>query len=118
VRDFRFTLHSSPARSSRESPSAPEGIDADAWDTENSMDTQLLRRAFSVDEFHRMAEASVFGEDDRLELLDGEIVQMTPIGSHHAGCVNRLNRLLTAAVGTDAVISLQNPVICGDRTEL
>ena len=44
------------------------------------MDTQLLRRAFSVDEFHRMAEAGVFGEDDRLELLDGEIVRMTPIG--------------------------------------
>ena len=61
------------------------------------MDTQLLRRAFSVDEFHRMAEAGVFGEDDRLELLDGEIVRMTPIGSRHAGCVNRLTSLLTAA---------------------
>ncbi len=82
------------------------------------MDTQLLRRAFSVDEFHRMAEADVFGEDDRLELLDGEIVRMTPIGNHHAGCVNRLTSLLTAAVGTDAVVSVQNPVICGDRTEL
>ena len=82
------------------------------------MDTQLLRRAFSVDEFHRMADAAVFAEDDRLELLDGEIVRMTPIGSHHAGCVNRLNSLLTAAVGTDAVVSVQNPVICGDRTEL
>ena len=66
------------------------------------MDTQLLRRAFSVDEFHRMAEADVFGEDDRLELLDGEIVRMTPSGSQHAGCVNRLTSLLTAAVGTDA----------------
>ena len=82
------------------------------------MDTQVLRRAFSVDEFHRMAEAGVLGEDDRLELLDGEIVRMTPIGSHHAGCVNRLTSLLTAAVGTDAVVSVQNPVICGDRTEL
>ena len=55
-----------------------------------------------------MAEADVFGEDNRLELLDGEIVRMTPIGSHHAGCVNRLNRLLTAAVGTDAGVSVQN----------
>ena len=82
------------------------------------MDTQLLKRAFSVDEFHRMAEAGVFGEDDRLELLDGEIVRMTPIGSPHAGCVNRLNRLLTAAVGSDALVSVQNPVVCGDRTEL
>ena len=82
------------------------------------MDTQLLRRAFSVDEFHRMAEAGVFGEDDRLELLDGDIVRMTPIGSHYAGCVNRLTSQLTAAVGAHAVVSVQNPVICGDRTEL
>ena len=82
------------------------------------MDTQLLRRAFSVDEFHRMAEAGVFGEDDRVELLDGDIVRMTPIGSRHAGCVNRLNGLLTTAVGPDGVVSVQNPVVCGDRTEL
>ena len=67
------------------------------------MDTQWLRRAFSVDEFHRMAEADVFGEEDRLERLDGKIVRMTPLGSCHAGRVNRLNRLLTAAV-----VSVQN----------
>ena len=99
-------------------PSVPEGFDAGACDNENSMDTQLLRRAFSVDEFHRMAEAGVFGEDDRLELLDGEIVRMTPIGSHHAGCVNRLNSLLNTAVGPHAVVSVQNPLVCGDRTQL
>ena len=45
--------------------------DADAWETENSMDTQLLRRAFSMDEFHRMAEAGVFGEDDRVSRSRG-----------------------------------------------
>ena len=82
------------------------------------MDTEVLRRAFSVEEFHRMAEADVFGEDDRLELLDGEIVRMTAIGSHHAGCVNRLTSVLTAAVGSHAVVSVQNPVVCDDRTEL
>lgn len=69
------------------------------------MDTQWLRRAFSVDEFHRMAEADVFGEEDRLERLDGKIVRMTPLGSCHAG---RVNRLLTAAVGNDSVVSVQN----------
>lgn len=55
------------------------------------MDAQVLRRLFAVDEFHRMAEAGVFGDADRLELVDGEIVQMAPIGSRHAGCVMRLN---------------------------
>ena len=43
---------------------------------------------------------------------------MMPIGSHQAGCVSRLDRLLTAAVGPHAVVSVQNPVICVDRTEL
>ena len=103
ARGFRFPLPSSAARSSHESPPSPEGLDANACDNENSMDTQLLRRAFSVDEFHRMAEAGVFGEEDRLELLAGEIVRMTPIGSHHAGCVKRLTSQLTAAVGTHAL---------------
>ena len=82
------------------------------------MDTQLLKRTFNVDEYHQMAKAGIFGEDDRLELLEGEIVQMTPIGSRHAGCVNRLTRLLTVAAGTDAVVAVQNPVVCSDRTEL
>ena len=118
VASFGAPLDFSPARRSHDRALDPEAIDADAWDNEISMDTQILRREFSVDEFHRMAEAGVFGEGDRLELLDGEIVCMTPIGSRHAGCVNRLTSLLTAAVGTDAVVSVQNPVVCGDRTEL
>ena len=46
----------------------------------SSMDIAVLRRTFTIDEFHRMAEAGVFREDDRLELLDGEIVQMTAVG--------------------------------------
>ncbi|MBI4888575.1 MAG: hypothetical protein HY824_15875 [Acidobacteria bacterium] len=54
------------------------------------MEAQVLKRLFSVDEFHQMAEAGVFGEGDRLELLDGEVVQTTPIGSRHAACVDRL----------------------------
>ncbi len=82
------------------------------------MDTQVLRRAFSVGKFHWMAEVGVFGENDQLKLLAGEIIRMTPTGSCHAGCVNRLTRLLTAALGSDAVVAVQNPVVCSDRTEL
>jgi hypothetical protein len=54
------------------------------------MTTKVLKRLFTVDEFHRMAEAGVFDEDDRLELLDGEIVHMSAIGSRHAGTVESL----------------------------
>ena len=52
--------------------------------------TDLQRRRFTADEYHRMAETGVLCHDDRVELVDGEIVEMTPIGSHHAACVDRL----------------------------
>ena len=54
-----------------------------------------VRRRFSVEEFHRMAQAGLLGEDDRVELLEGEIWQMSPIGSRHAACLRRLRRLFT-----------------------
>ena len=47
------------------------------------MAVQLLRRRFTAHEYHRMAQAGILGEDDRLELLEGEIVEMAPIGSRH-----------------------------------
>lgn len=81
------------------------------------MALQLLRRSFTVDEFHRMVQAGILTEDDRVELLDGEIVQMTPIGSKHAACVNRLTRLFSGRVGDRAILSVQNPVRLSERSE-
>jgi len=81
------------------------------------MPVQLLRRSFTVDEFHRMGEARVFGEDDRVELVDGEIAAMTPIGSAHASVVNRLNRLFWQRVGEAAIIRVQDPIRLGERSE-
>jgi Uma2 family endonuclease len=72
---------------------------------------------FTVDDFHRMGEAGIFSEDDRVELLDGEIIEMTPIGSRHAACVDRLNRLLTSRLGTAAIVRIQSPVRLDDRSE-
>ncbi len=51
------------------------------------MASEPTTRRFTVEEYYRMAEAGILGEDDRVELLDGEIVQMSPIGSRHAGTV-------------------------------
>jgi Uma2 family endonuclease len=51
----------------------------------------LVRRTFTVDDYHRMAEAGILTEDDRVELIEGEIVEMSPIGSRHAAAVTRLN---------------------------
>jgi Uma2 family endonuclease len=76
-----------------------------------------LRHAFTVAEWHRMGETGLFGEDARLELLDGEVIEMSPVGSAHASCVMALNSLLVAAVGDRAIISPQNPVTLDDRSE-
>ena len=81
------------------------------------MEAQVLKRLFSVDEFHQMAEAGVFGEDDRLELLDGEIVRMTPIGSRHAACVKRLNAWFAQRVRAGVIVGVQDPVVLSEGTE-
>jgi Uma2 family endonuclease len=68
----------------------------------------LQVRAFTVDEYHRMAEAGIRGEDERVELIEGRIVEMNPIGSAHAWCVNRLTWIFAGR--PDVRVSVQNPV--------
>ena len=80
------------------------------------MTPEPARRLFTVDEFHRMAEAGILGEDDRVELIEGELIEMAPIGSRHAACVNRLVKLLSAT--EPLLLSVQNPVSLGPRTEV
>ncbi|SRR6266516_5741340 len=68
----------------------------------------LLRGPFTVGAYHRLAELGVLDEDDRVELLDGQIVEMTPIGAAHAACVIRLTALLSRRMGGDTCVSVQN----------
>lgn len=72
------------------------------------------RHRFTVADYYRMAEVGVLREDDRVELVEGEIVRMTPAGSRHAGCVKRLVALLTSRIGGRAVVSVQDPLALGD----
>jgi Uma2 family endonuclease len=65
---------------------------------------------FTVDEYHRMGAAGVFAEDARVELIDGQIVEMSPVGDAHVEAVNRCNRRFTIGLGDRAVVSPQNPV--------
>jgi Uma2 family endonuclease len=74
------------------------------------VDTELQRRRFTADEYHRMAEAGVFRRGDRVELVVGEIVEMTPIGSHHAACVDRLNALLQGSLAGRGIVRVQGPM--------
>ena len=64
-----------------------------------------------------MGEAGILREDDRVELLEGEIVEMTPIGSRHAACVDRLNHFFARGVGPRAIVRVQNPVRLSERSE-
>jgi Uma2 family endonuclease len=81
------------------------------------MAVEIARRRFTVDEYHRMGEAGILREDDRVELIDGEIVEMTPIGSRHAGCVNRLNHIFGRALGERVVVAVQNPLSAPPASE-
>ncbi len=81
------------------------------------MSAQCVRRRFTVDEYHLMARTGILQEDDRLELLEGEIVEMAPIGSRHAACVNRLNGILSERLGGQAIVSVQNPIRLDEQSE-
>src|SRR3972149_6256027 len=81
------------------------------------MALQSTKRRFTVFEYHQMAEAGILGEDDRVELIDGEVTEMVPIGRRHSGCVNRLTQLLVKTFGDDAVVSVQNPIVLSEYTE-
>jgi Uma2 family endonuclease len=81
------------------------------------MAVEVARRRFTLEEYQRMGEAGILREDDRVELIDGEIVEMTPIGSRHAACVNRLNQVLQRALGERAIVSVQNPTSIPPHSE-
>ena len=83
------------------------------------MSELLTRHRFTVEEYHRMGEAGILPEDNRLELIHGDIVVREPIGAYHAGTVVRLNRLFTTRLGDRAIVSIQNPVqFAQEDTEL
>jgi Uma2 family endonuclease len=79
--------------------------------------TSPQKRRFTVDEYYRMGEAGIVGEDDRVELLDGQIYVMSPIGSEHASCVDRLTRLFVRRAGDDAIVRIQNPIRLDEASE-
>lgn len=81
------------------------------------MTVALTRHHFTVDDYARIREAGILTEDDRVELLDGEIYVLSPIGPLHVGIVNKLNRILTRLVGDAGIISIQNPIRLSDYSE-
>jgi Uma2 family endonuclease len=87
--------------------------------TQVSKQLPIIRtRRFSSDEFGRMVEAGILAEDERLELLRGEIISMTPIGKRHAACINRLTLLLGPLLASrQVIVSVQNPIHLDNYSE-
>src|SRR5688572_12056390 len=77
----------------------------------------LKRRLFTVDEYYRMAAAGILSEDDRVELIEGEIVEMTPIGRLHASRVKRVAAIFAARLGSRAIVSVQDPIRVSEHSE-
>ncbi len=82
-----------------------------------AVEVERVRRLFTVEEYQRMGEAGVFGPEERVELIDGEIFEMSPIGPRHAGTVMNLTRLLVQGLGDRAWVSPQNPVVIAPRSQ-
>jgi Uma2 family endonuclease len=86
-------------------------------DRDMQMPTVPVRRKLTVDDYHKMAEAGILTEDDRVELIEGELIDMAPIGSPHADYVDRLNLMLINQLGTRFRVRIQNPVQLDDYNE-
>ena len=77
----------------------------------------ITKRRFSVKEYYLMADAGILSPRDRVELIDGEIVQMAAIGSYHAACVDTLTRLFIETLGRRVIVRVQGPVRLSERSE-
>jgi Uma2 family endonuclease len=74
-------------------------------------------RRFSVDEYHQMAAAGILTEDDPVELIEGAIVEMPPMGSRHAACIERLTTELVSRTRESARVRVQLPIQVNEHSE-
>src|SRR6185295_8160231 len=82
-----------------------------------AMEEGPRRHRITVEEYYRMAEVGLLTPDARVELIEGEIIDMPPSGSHHAGTVSLLSRLLERAVGDRAIVRGQGPIVLGEFSQ-
>jgi len=81
------------------------------------METEVVKKLFTVEEYHRMGEAGIFHPEARLELIEGEIIEMSPVGDRHVACVNRATALFSARLAGKVMVSVQNAVRLSRYTE-
>ncbi len=78
---------------------------------------QQLKRRFTISEYHQMAEVGILTPSDRVELINGEIIEMSPIGKRHAACVDRIARLCFERFGESVIVRVQNPILLNNLSE-
>lgn len=69
---------------------------------------------FSVDDYEQMISNGILTENDRVELIEGEIIDKMPVGPIHAAVVKRLNRWASQALAADCIVSVQDPIVMAD----
>ena len=77
----------------------------------------LPRRRFTVSEYYKLAEAGILTEDDRVELIEEDLIEMTPIGRRRAAAVDRADDVFRAVLGARARVRIQNPIRLAEDTE-
>ena len=82
-----------------------------------AVDIECSRRLFTVEEYQRMGQAGILKPGERVELIRGEIVEMSPIGRRHVAFVNNFNQLLVMRLAGRAIVSVQNPVVVAAHSE-
>ncbi|MEI6427890.1 MAG: Uma2 family endonuclease [Pseudanabaena sp. ELA607] len=75
------------------------------------------RFGFTTEQYHLMHEVGVFQEGDRLELINGEITNMSPIGRKHVACIIRLDKLIQKKLGDRVMVSTQNSIYLDDNSQ-
>ena len=81
------------------------------------MPIAISRKRFTADEYQRMGQVGILSEDDRVELIDGEVLAMTPIGARHAACVDSATRAMVIGAGDSAIVRVQSSVRLNLYTE-
>ena len=71
----------------------------------------ILKGPFTAESFQRLAQLGILREDERVELIDGQVVEMTPIGERHAACVRRVAHHLSHVLRDVAIVDVQNPLV-------
>lgn len=78
---------------------------------------EVRKHRTNLTEWHKMGEAGIFPPESHLELINGEILEMAPIGSNHAGHVKRLIKLFSNLIPDDVISSVQDPLQLNDLSE-